>query len=486
MKRCRLSPKFWAAVLIGLVLFGTSPIFAPGPVFAQVPATAMDWSNVLRSVLPAVVNISVETLAKDPKTGEISRHRQLGSGFLIDPNGTILTNRHVVEGAFRITVITNDRKGWQAIPIAAAKMIDLAVLRINTGHAMPYLKFAGSDAAQIGDPLLVIGNPAGLGTSVSAGIVSALNRNLMNTPFDDYIQTDAAINHGNSGGPVVDRNGRVIGIATVLITANGAEGSNGLGFAIPASDASYAMRHLLDPIAAPVGWIGVHLQDVSHNLARSFNLNQAEGFLITEVDSGSPAETAGLYPGDVVLRFNGDTPTDSRALMRDLVLTPLGARVTLTVETKGVARDVRMTVKAWPELHETMAELTSPPDLVAAARPPDLGLVYSSLTPAARRLYNVTEHDGVLVVGVDSASQAYSEGIVAGDVVEQVEDTPVHTPHEVGHAVQSAARADDFVAFLVKGKAGTRWIALYAGRRATPIASAAPSPSPAAASAVTR
>lgn len=467
-ERCRLSTKLWAVILIGLVLYGTSPIVA------RAEATAMDWSSVLRSVLPAVVNISVETLVKDPKTGEVTRHRQLGSGFLIDPNGTILTNRHVIRGAFRITVVTNDRQRWRATPIAAAKLIDVAVLRIDTGHTMPYLKFAASGPIEVGDPVLVIGNPVGIGTSVSAGIVSGLNRNLMNTPFDDYIQTDAAINHGNSGGPMIDKDGTVVGIATILITAKGDEGSNGLGFAIPGSDASYAVHHLLDPKSAPVGWIGVHLQDVSPNLARSFSLNQAQGFLITEIDPGSPAEVAGLHAGDVVLRFGKDIPTDSRALMRDIVFTPLGTDISLTIETRGKERDVRVTVKTWPNLHEPIAELTSPPDLVTAARPPDLGLIYTPLTPAARRIYQATEPDGVLVAGVDPASQAFAEGIVAGDVVEQVENTPVRTADDVEHAVQSAERVDGYVAFLVKGKAGTHWIALYAGRHATPIASAPP------------
>lgn len=472
--------RYFGAVIIGLALCGVSPMSV------RAEATAMDWSGVLRSVLPAVVNISVETLVKDSKTGEVSRHRQLGSGFLVDPNGTILTNRHVIQGAFRITVITNDRLRWRATPVAAAKLIDVAVLRIDTGQAMPYLKFATSDPVEVGDPVLVIGNPVGIGTSVSAGIISGLNRNLMNTPFDDYIQTDAAINHGNSGGPVINHNGNVVGIATILITAKGDEGSNGLGFAIPGSDASYAVRHLLDPKSAPVGWIGVHVQDVSPNLARSFGLNQAQGFLITEVEPGSPAEVAGLHAGDVVLRFGTDTPTDSRALMRDIVFSPLGTEIFLTVETKGKTRDIKVTVKSWPDLHESIAELTSPPDLVAEARPPDLGLIYTPLTPAARRIYQATEPDGVLVAAVDPASQAYAEGIVAGDVIEQVENTPVRTADDVEHAVQSAERVDGFVAFLIKGKTGTRWTALYAGRRSTPLASSAPSPIPETANALTR
>ncbi len=472
------------ALLLGLALSGA------GPIRARAAATSMDWSSVVRATLPAVVNLSVETLVKDPKSGEITRHRVMGSGFLIDQNGMILTNRHVIEGAFRITVTTNDRRKWRAVPVAAARLIDLAMVTINTGHPTPFLRFAADDPVDVGDPVLVIGNPVGLGTSVSAGIVSGLNRNLMNSPFDDYLQTDAAINHGNSGGPVIDRNGQVVGVATILITAQADEGSNGLGFAIPGSDASYAVRHLLDPEAAPVGWIGVHLQDVSPNLARSFNLDQAQGFLISAVDPASPAEAAGLRAGDVVLRFGSTTPADSRALMRDIVLTPIGTAISLAVERDGATREVQVTVKPWPDLHESPAELTSPPELVAAARPPDLGLIYAPLTPAARRLYNVTVPAGVLVAAVDPASQAYADGIAPGDTIEQVEDEPVHTADEVEHAVNTAARTDGFVAFLVKEKTATRWIALYAGRHSTPLAKppagTAAAPIPATADAGTR
>ena len=468
------------ALLFGLVLMGASPNHA------RAAATSIDWSSVVRATLPAVVNLSVETLVKDPKTGDVIRHRVMGSGFLIDPSGMILTNRHVIEGAFRITVTTNDRQKWQAVPVAAARLIDLAVVKIATGRTMPYLHFAPNDPVDVGDPVLVIGNPAGLGTSVSAGIISGLNRNLMNSPFDDYIQTDAAINHGNSGGPVIGRDGQVVGIATILITAQADEGSNGLGFAIPGSDASYAVRHLLDPEAAPVGWIGVHVQDVSPNLARSFDLNQAEGFLITEVDPASPAQTAGLRTGDVVLRFGSQTPTDSRALMRDIVLTPIGTAVSLAVERGGTVRTVPVTVKPWPDLHESPAELASPPQLVAAARPPDLGLICAPLTAAARRLYKITVPAGVVVAAVDPASEAYADGIIPGDVIEQVENTPVSTADEVQHAVQTAARTDGFVAFLVQSKKATRWVALYAGRHTPPLASNSAGPVPTTADAVTR
>ena len=205
----------------------------------------MDWSEVIQKVLPAVVNISVETLTT--KDGTEQRQREVGTGFLVDSSGTIVTNKHVIAGAFRIRVTLADHSQWDAKLLAAARTVDLAVLKIDTGHPTPFLKFADSDNAKVGDPVIVIGNPLGLGTSASAGIVSALHRDLMNTPFDNYIQTDAAINHGYSGGPVLYWNGDVLGVATILVTNSDGEGSNGLGFALAGSDTEHAVQHLLHP-----------------------------------------------------------------------------------------------------------------------------------------------------------------------------------------------------------------------------------------------
>ncbi len=221
----------------------------------------MDWSEVVEKVLPAVVNISVETLAT--KDGAQQRQREVGTGFLIDPSGTIVTNKHVIAGAFRITVTLADRTQWDAKLLAAARMVDLAVLKIDTGRTLPFLKFADSDRAKVGDPVIVIGNPLGLGTSASSGIISALHRDLMNTPFDNYIQTDAAINHGNSGGPVLDRDGDVLGVATILVTTAAGEGSNGLGFALAGSDTETPSATCCIRNSGTIGWIGAHLQDLT-------------------------------------------------------------------------------------------------------------------------------------------------------------------------------------------------------------------------------
>ena len=216
---------------------------------AYAAATPMDWSSVIKQAVPAVVDISVETLAT--RNGVQQRERAAGTGFLTDPDGTIVTNRHVIEGAFRILVTMSDGSQYEAKLIGAGAVLDIAVLKIEAGHPLPSLAFADSRKAEIGEPLVVIGNPLGLGISVSSGIVSAVHRDLMNTPVDDYIQTDAAINHGNSGGPVLDRDGKVLAVATILVTSSEGQGSQGLGFAIASNEASRTVKHLIDASSAP-------------------------------------------------------------------------------------------------------------------------------------------------------------------------------------------------------------------------------------------
>ena len=230
----------------------------------------------------------------------------------MDPSGIIVTNKHVIAGAFRITVTLSDRSQWNGTLIGAAGLIDIAVVKIDVGHPLPYLKFADSDKAEVGDAVILIGNPLGLGTSVTSGIISAVHRSLMNSPIDDYIQTDAALNHGNSGGPMIDTDGNVVGVDTILVTNGAGEGSNGLGFAIASKSAEYVLRHFLNPDSVRIGWIGIHVQDVTPSLQHAFNLPQAAGFLVTDTDNDSPAARAGLKFGDVITRYGDKNSRDGQ------------------------------------------------------------------------------------------------------------------------------------------------------------------------------
>lgn len=432
---------------------------------AEPPAATVAWSDVVGRVLPAIVNISVERLVKTGST--VERRRFLGSGFFIDSSGRILTNRHVVDGAFRITATTNDQRQYEAQLIAAGKMIDLAVLKVDTGHPEKFLRFASPDNnARVGDPVIVIGNPLGLGTSASSGIVSALGRNLMDTPLDDFVQTDAAINHGNSGGPMVDRYGDVVGIASEFVAAGSSEGSNGLGFAIASGVASHAVQVLLNPHDTTVGWIGTHLQDLSPDLARAFHITGQQGLLITQIEPDSPAQKAGLRTGDIILGYGGAELPDSRDLMFQIALSPIGSKRDLKIWRDGKISEVTTTVAQWPNLQMPVSAVLASPETTAETRSSDLGLVLSPITAVVRRLFDITDNAGIVVVAVDGASEAHTEGIKPGDIIERVGTRQVSTVDQVRELARQQLRQGNYVALLVSNKRGTRWVSLYAGKTA--------------------
>jgi serine protease Do len=443
------------------LLCGALALSAPAaPAFAG--ATSMDWNTVAKQAVPSVVNITIETITNREGTPE--RGIAVGTGFIIDPSGLIATNHHVINQAFRITVTLADKSQWNAKLVAAGQLLDIAVIKINVGHPLPTLKFGDSSKAAIGDPVMVIGTPLGLGTSLSAGIISALHRNLMNTPIDDYIQTDASINHGNSGGPMLDRDGQVIGISTILITNEAGEGSQGLGMAIAGNEARYEIRHLLDPSAATVGWLGFHLQTVTPPLQTAFHLQQGGGSVITAVDPDSPASKAGLRIGDVIVRYGDAVPPTSSALMRAIVATPIGTTVPVSFVRQGAPMQVSMTVADMRGLESVQAWDMSVLQNAATARAPDLGLVFAPMTPAARLIYKYTVNSGAVIAAVDPTSDAALNGVTAGDVLQQVGDEVVTDAGRAFRAIEDARAKSRFVAILVASRDGsTRWVPLYSG-----------------------
>ena len=278
---------------------------------------------IVKQASPAVVNIAEWKVRAATQPDQSPRRVKVyASGFVIDPSGIIVTNRHVVDGALEMHVIFSNGDRVPARLLVAAAMLDVAVLKVDVDHPLPALKWADSDALQVGDPVLTIGNPLGLGMSVSAGIVSALNRNLHDTPFDSYIQTDAAINYGNSGGPLVDRNGDVVGVDTALYNPEANGGFIGIGFAIPSNLASFVVQFLLDPNHPKPGWIGVTLQDMNDRLAEALEVPRATGAIVSAVDPSGPAGQAGLRPADVLETIDGVQQSDSRAFMRSIVKIP--------------------------------------------------------------------------------------------------------------------------------------------------------------------
>jgi serine protease Do len=461
-KRVRLG---MSAFVAGLLVMGFAPMEA-----ARAGSTpTMAWSDIAARALPATVNIVIskvgggdaDTNADAPATPGQS-NQFVGSGFIIDPTGIIVTNKHVIDGAQSITVTLQDGTETRARVLAQAAFIDIALLKVEVGHALPTLKLGDGDATRPGDPVLAIGNPLGVGTSLSAGIVSGNQRDLMNSPFDDYVQTDAAINHGNSGGPLLDGAGNVIGVNTTLLTNQANEGSNGIGFAISSNVVAAVLDHLLQPVPKPIGWIGVHLQGMMPELAQALKIPKAGIAIITQIDPQSPASEAGLQAGDVILSFDGERLPNARLLMRKIAVTPVGATRTLQLWSAGKVQTFELPVRDWPGAD---AQAGTPPDNPACmpSPDPDLGLLLEPITALDRQIYELNGATGLLVAAVNPTSEAYSRGFRPGIVVVRINGEEVTTREAASRILDDAAKNTSVVALLVQWANGRSWFALHTG-----------------------
>jgi len=443
----------------------------PGAVRAgdQLPSCGCGFADVVARVLPSVVNLSVvKVQAMTPNTGEASarRLRFFGSGFVIDPSGIIVTNRHVIQDAVDITATFSDNTQAHATLLGAGAIVDLAVLKVTVGHKLPALTLADSTKLRMGDSVLAIGNPYGLGTSVSHGVVSALNRNINETPFDDDIQTDAAINPGNSGGPLVDVFGEVMGVDTALYTEKGG-GAIGIGYAIPSNEVAFVVPHLLDPKLPPPGWIGVTGQDVTPGLARAFGLPHDQGVMVNQVAAGGPASQAGLRPGDIILTANGAAPIDTRALIYSIVQLDPGRKISIAYWRKDAEQTATVTVAAWPDLRSPRAETMASAAIAALAPSPDLGMGLATITPEARERYGLAPTlNGVLIARVSNNTEASARNLQPGDVITNVDGTPVSTPDEAEDMINTAfAEQRRYLGFLIAGKGGLNWVSFFTGKQ---------------------
>jgi serine protease Do len=419
---------------------------------------------IARDATPAVVNISAwQTREPAAAGGTPRRVKVYGSGFIIDRTGIIVTNRHVVDGSVDLTAIFNNGDRASARLIAAAAVLDLAVLKVDVDRPLPSLKWGDSDALDVGDPVLAIGNPLGIGLSVSSGVVSALNRDLHDTPFDSYIQTDAAINHGNSGGPLVNQVAEVIGIDTALYNPEEQGGSIGIGFAIPSNTAKFVVDRLLDPNHPKPAWLGAVLQDISQPLAKAIGLPTATGAIISEVDPDGPAGRASMRPGDVLEKLNGVQLNDSRAFMRAIVVAPIGQSVQVTAWRKGQERELTVTLAEWPNHLPRRGTTTAKTD---ASDVPDIGITVDEITDAARRRYRLDPQlAGALVSAVESDSEAQHLGVVPGDVITATQSESVTTAGDFRRVVREAeAQRHPRLAVLIQTKNGARWIPLSLDR----------------------
>lgn len=439
---------------------------------AGIPA-ACDVPAAVAHALPAVVKIlAIRGVTEHGKPSGIEYF--VGTGVIIDRSGLIITNQHVIEDAAVVRVTFQDETQAPAYLVAAATLMDLALLKVDADRPLPTLSFADSDKLRIGQPVIAVGNPVGVGTSVSTGSVSAVNRDLMRTPFDDYIQTDASINPGNSGGPLLDCNGNVVGINTALLSNSKSLGSIGLGFALPSNDVKFIANKLREPDAAP-NWIGIHLQDLDARLAILFKRPDASGAVVTGVDSGSPAARASLVPGDIVTSVSRTKLPDSRAIQRAIVMVDPGTTLALSVWHNGVERNVSVHGEAWPDFKKLQSNVTPSAAAIAEALTYGIGLHVVAITAGDRERFDLGDIQGVLIDRVDPDTQAADDGLELGDVILQVGDQAATSPEQVMAALTyGKPEPDDLVAVLVHKKlgpvwadhkkAGDRWISLWVGR----------------------
>ena len=470
----RAAPRVPHRSALPSVAAGLALLALTGPVLAQGRALPDSFGDLADKLVPAVVNISTtqampekgsqKDSAETPEVppgspfddffrdffnnpgghgGQGSQRplvHSLGSGFIIDASGLVVTNNHVIAGAEEINVILPDDTILKAQIVGRDTVTDLALLKVDAKQPLPEIKWGDSNKARVGDWVLAVGNPFGLGGSVTAGIVSARARDIHAGPYDDFLQTDAPINRGNSGGPLVNLAGEIIGINTAIYSPSG--GSIGIGFAIPSSLARPVIEQLQKNGKVERGWVGIRIQQVTDEIAESLGLDKARGALVTDVDQNGPAAKAKLQPGDVILSFDGKPIERTRQLPRLVAETPADKTVKVSLWRDGKEKVVD--IKIGPLNPDKLATAASP----AAAPQKDIptvdtvGMSLAKVTAELRRELELPEDaKGVVVVDVDEAGAAAKRGVQAGDMVASIGREPVATPEQVVEKVEAAKKA---------------------------------------------
>lgn len=476
------------------------------PAQAQVPAPASSdqgrpatFADMAAALLPSVVNISSTTTitAKNAPEMEIPqfppgspfeeffkdfmeqqqqgegdsprrpRHASsLGSGYIIDAKeGYIVTNNHVIADADEVTVILQDDTNLKAKIVGKDEKTDVALLKVDpTGHNLKAVPWGNSDDMRVGDWILAIGNPYGLGGTVTQGIISARARDINAGPYDDYLQTDASINRGNSGGPMFNMKGEVVGINSAIFSPSG--GSIGIGFAIPSNLAKSIVDQLIEFGRTKRGWLGVRIQAVTEDIAESLNFGAPRGALISAVTPEGPAEKAGLKQGDIVTAFDGKPVEDMKRLPRIVAETPVGKEATVTVWREGKTVDLKVKVGELEQAEEE-GKLSAGPGRGNAPDQPESteeaeGLKLTTLSKPLRAQYEVDDKtEGVLITGVDEDSQAAESDIREGDVIVKANQKDIKTPAEFKAQVDASRKAGKKSVFLlIERKGDLRFVAL--------------------------
>ena len=488
-----LSPTMWpVAALVAALVAAMIAMTALAP-RVEARAAPESFADLAQKLLPSVVNISSTAVVDRGRGGQgvlpqlpegspfedffrdffdRSRPQQpqrrstsLGSGFIIDAAGVIVTNNHVIQDADEITVTLHDNRTLKAEVVGRDPKTDLAVLKVESAQDLPAVRFGDSDAIRVGDWVVAIGNPFGLGGTVTAGIVSARGRNINSGPYDDFIQTDASINQGNSGGPLFNMAGEVVGINTAIFSQSGA--SVGIGFSIPAAAAQSVISQLRQYGRTRRGWLGVRIQEVTEEIAESLGLDGVSGALVASVSEGSPAQDGEIKAGDVILKFAGRDVDEMRKLPRIVAETEIEKSVPVEVWRDG--KRVTTTVKVG-ELDEGNNEVASADPAQDTGEIGDhsvaeLGLTLSRVNEAARKKFSLGNRTrGVVVVGVEPDGAAAEKNLRAGDVIVEVSQDEVRSPEDVDRKIKEAKEAGrKSLLLLVEGQSGLRFVALRIG-----------------------
>jgi serine protease Do len=458
------------------------------PAAPRTPAApGASFAEVIESVSPAVVNIAVTKVESaaptafefrgdvpgmrgqqqfpfefferffegDPRQMPQRRSEGQGSGFLIDASGYIVTNNHVAGGADGITVTLQDGRKFDASLVGSDPRTDLALIKIDAGSNLPYVAFGDSDDARVGDWVVAIGNPFGLGGSATAGIISARGRDIRSGPYDDYLQLDAPINFGNSGGPVFNVAGEVVGVNTAIFSPNG--GNVGIGFAIPANQAKDIVADLKENGSVERGWLGVQIEALDEDLAASLRLSTTDGALVQEVVGDGPAARGGVQAGDVITRFNDREVDSPRTLSRAVAAATPNTAAKLTVWRDGRSRE--LTVELGEMQNEAVAAVT--PGGGGAQGSAALGLTLRGLTDGDRASLGLDgDVDGAVVTAVAPGSAAAEKGIRPGDVITRVNEQDVTSAADAAAALNAARERDAPALLRVRRGDAQRFVAL--------------------------
>jgi len=488
----------------------TETVAKPESVTSPIPPGApATFADIAHDLLPAVVNIS-STMKVEERDNEnnnggdeqgpmpempqfppgspfedffeqfMNRHGQgggmgnepaipaasLGSGFVIDADkGYVVTNNHVIKDADEVRVTFGDDETLEAKIIGKDEKMDLAVLQVKSDKKLTAVKFGDSDKMRVGDWVLAIGNPFGLGGTVTAGIISAQQRNINAGQYDDFIQTDASINRGNSGGPMFDLQGNVIGINTAIFSPSG--GSVGIGFAIPSNMAKTVINQLIEYGKTRRGWIGVRIQTVTEEIAESLSIKETHGALVASVTPGGPAEKAKLQQGDVITEFDGKSVNAMRNLPRIVAETPIDKTVEMKFWRDGNLKTAKIKVGELEKAEEDgllseeadASPKTPPSSGVEIAK---VGMTVGSLTETNRKTFNVPDDvNGVLVTKINPKGEAAAKGLTPGDVIVELAQEKVESPKQAGDAVEKAEKdGKSSVLLLVNREGDVRFVAL--------------------------